>query len=84
MAIHSSVNCYTPLMVTDSLAVLNKSSITKKTEIEMEIVEVLQQTSDSRKKAGNQNIRVMKFLALTLYLLARLTQILILAFVIYW
>ena len=50
----------------------------------MQIVEVLQQTSDSRKKAGNQNIRVMKFLALTLYLLARLTQILILAFVIYW
>ena len=54
--------------------------MTKKTEIESQIVEVLQQASDRRKKTRKVKDQVMKFLALTLYLLARL----ILAFLIYW
>ena len=67
-------------MVICSLASLDKSSMTKKTEIESQIVEVLQQASDRRKKTRKVKDQVMKFLALTLYLLARL----ILAFLIYW
>ena len=54
--------------------------MTKKTEIESQIVEVLQQASDRRKKTRKVKDQVMKFLALTLYLLARL----ILASLIYW
>ena len=54
--------------------------MTKKTEIESQIVEVLQQASDRRKKPRKVKDQVMKFLALTLYLLARL----ILASLIYW
>ena len=39
-------------MVICSLASLDKSSMTKKTEIESQIVEVLQQASDRIKKTG--------------------------------
>ena len=46
------------------------SSKKKKTRVEKEIVEVLQQASDRKKKTGNQKTRMMKFLALTVYLLA--------------
>ena len=52
----------------------------KKTGMEKEMVEVLQQASDHRKKAGKKTIGMMKFLALTLYLLATLTLTLISAF----
>ena len=52
----------------------------KKTGIEKEMVKVLQQASDHRKKAEKKTIGMMKFLALTLYLLARLTLTLISAF----
>ena len=54
--------------------------MTKKTEIERQIVEVLQQASDRRKKTRKVKDQVMKFLALTLHLLVRL----ILASLIYW
>ena len=51
--------------------------------MEKKKVEVLQQASDRRKKAGNEKIGMMKGLALTLYLLARLTLTLtsVLAFI---
>ena len=39
-------------MVIHLLAVLNKSSTTKETELEKQIVEVLQQASDRRKKTA--------------------------------
>ena len=64
-------------MVIDSLVVL-KFSTTKEKQIEKKIVEVLQQTTYFRKKAGKKKIRVTKLLTLTLYLLARLTQTLLL------
>ena len=71
-------------MVIHYLAALNKSLKTKETKIQKQIVKVLQQASDRRKKRGKYGIRIMKFLALTLYLLARLTKTSILASAIYW
>ena len=44
------------------------------------MIELLQQASDHRKKAGKKKIGMMKFLALNLYLLARLTVTLTSAF----
>ena len=43
MVIRSLVNLYISLMVICSLATLNKSSKTKETAIQIQIVEVLQQ-----------------------------------------
>ena len=63
-------------MVTCSLDALKNSS-KKETRIKKEIKEVLQQTSYRKKRTGNQKIEIMKFLALTLYLLARITLTLI-------
>ena len=45
----------------------------KEKEAEKKIVEVLHQATDRRKKIGMQKIGMTKFLALTLYSLARLT-----------
>ena len=55
-------------MVICSLDSLKKSSKKKETGIEKKMVEVLQQATDRRKRAGKKNIRTIKFLALTLYL----------------
>ena len=49
----------------------------EETRIKKDIVEVLQYTSYRRKRAGKEKIEIIKFLALTLYLLARITLILI-------
>ena len=64
-------------MVICSLDALKKSSKKKETRIKKEIVEVLQQTLYRRKRAGKLKIGMMKFLALTLYLSARITLTLI-------
>ena len=64
-------------MVICSLDALKKSSKKKETKIKKEIVEVLQQASYRRKRTGKLKIGMMKFLALTLYLLARITLTLI-------
>ena len=61
---------YHLLMVTCSLDALKKTSNRKKMRINMEKVKVLQQTIYSRKE-------MMKFLALTSYLVARITLTLI-------
>ena len=59
-------------MVICSLGALKKSSKRKEMRVKKEKVEVLQQTIYSRKEIGT-----MKLLALTLYLLARITLTLI-------
>ena len=64
-------------MVICSLDALKKSSKRKETRIKKEIVEVLQQASYRRKRIGKLKIEMMKFLALTLYLLVRITRTLI-------
>ena len=64
-------------MVICSLDALKKSSKKKETKIKKEIVEVLQQASYRRKRTGKLKIGMMKFLGLTLYLLARVTLTLI-------
>ena len=64
-------------MVICSLDVLKKSSKKKETRIKKEILEELQQASYRRKRTGKLKIGMMKFLALTLYLLARITLTLI-------
>ena len=69
-------------MVTCSLDALKKSLRKKEKRIKKEIVEVLQQLSYRKKRRGNQKIGIMKFLALTLHLFARITLTLILSFVI--
>ena len=79
MVICSLFNFYISLMVIVPLAALSKPSKTRKTEIEKQIVKVLQQASYHRKKAGKQKTEIMKYSALTPYLLARLTKTLILA-----
>ena len=56
---------------------LKKSSKKKETRIKKIIVEVLQKTSYRRKRTGKLKIGIMKLLALTLYLLARITLTLI-------
>ena len=59
-----------------SLDALKKSSKKKETRIKKEIVEVLQEPSYRlyrKKRTGNLKIGMMKFLALTLYFLARVT-----------
>ena len=61
-------------MVICSLDALKKSSKKKETIIKKEIVETLQQASYRRKRTGKLKIAIMKFLALTLYLLAKITQ----------
>ena len=61
-------------MVICSLDALKKSSKKKETIIKKEIVEMLQQASHRRKRTGKLKIAIMKFLALTLYLLAKITQ----------
>ena len=60
-------------MVIWSLDALKKSLKKKETRIEKEEVELLQQASYRRKRTGNQKIGTMKFLALTLYLLAKIS-----------
>ena len=52
MVIRSLVNFYIWLMVIGPLATLKKFSKTKETETEKQIVELLQQASDRRKKTG--------------------------------
>ena len=64
-------------MVICSLDVLEKSSKKKQTRIKKEIVEVLKQAGYRRKRTGKLKIGMMKFFALTLYLLARITLTLI-------
>ena len=64
-------------MVICSLDALKKSSKKKETRIKKEILEELQQASYRRKRKGKLKIGMMKFLALTLYLLARITLTLI-------
>ena len=65
-------------MVTCSLDALKKSSKRKEMIIKKEKVEVLQQTIIySRKKIGKKKIGMMRFLALTLYLVAIITLTLI-------
>ena len=64
-------------MVICSLDVFKKSSKKKETRIKKEIVEVLQQASYSKKRTGKLKIGMIKFLAFTLYLLARITLTLI-------
>ena len=56
---------------------LKKSSKKKETRIKKRIIEVLQKTSYRRKRTGKLKIGIMKFLALTLYLLPRITLTLI-------
>ena len=56
---------------------LKKSSTKKETRIKKEIVEVLQKRSYGKKRTGNWKIGMMKFLALTLCLLAGITLTLI-------
>ena len=64
-------------MVICSLDVLEKSSKKKQTRIKKEIVEVLKQAGYRKKRTGMLKIGMMKFFALTLYLLARITLTLI-------
>ena len=64
-------------MVTCSMDASKKSSTKKETRIKKEIVEVLQKRSYGKKRTGNLKIGMMKFLALTLYLLAGITLTLI-------
>ena len=64
-------------MVICSLDALKKSSKKKQTRIKKEIVDMLQQASYRRRRTGKLKIGMMKFLALTLYLLARITLTLI-------
>ena len=64
-------------MVICSLDVLEKSSKKKQTRIKKEIVEVLKQAGYRRKRTGKLKIGMMKFFALTLYLLASITLTLI-------
>ena len=62
------------LMIIFSLSALKKSSKKKETRIKQEIVEVLQQASCRRKKTGSSKTSMMKLLALTLDVLARITR----------
>ena len=64
-------------MVICSLDALKKSSKKKQTRIKKEIVDMLQQASYRRRRTGKLKIGMMKFLALTLYLLVRITLTLI-------
>ena len=64
-------------MVICSLDVFKKTSKKKETRTKKEIVEVLQQASYSKKRTGKLKIGMIKFLAFTLYLLARITLTLI-------
>ena len=64
-------------MVICSLDALKKSSKKKETRIKKEVVDVLQQASYRRKRTGKLKIGIMKFLALTMNLLARVTLTLI-------
>ena len=56
---------------------MKKSSKKKETRIKKEIAEVLQQSSYRRKRTRKLKIGMMKFLALTLYLLAIITLTLV-------
>ena len=64
-------------MVTCSLDALKKSWKRKEMSIKKEKVEMLQQSKYSRKEIGKWKKGMMKFLALTLYMVARLTLTLI-------
>ena len=64
-------------MVICSLDALKKTSRKKEMRRKRDIVEVLQQASYRRKRIGKLKIGMIKFLALTLYLLARITLTLI-------
>ena len=66
-------------MVTCSLDALKKSLRRKESRIKNEKNEVLQQRIYGRKKTEKQKIEMMKFLAMTLYLLARTALTLILS-----
>ena len=73
------INFYISVIAICSLDALKKSSKKKETGTEKEMIELLQQASDHRKKAGKKKIGMMKFLALNLYL-PRLTVTLTSAF----
>ena len=60
-----------------SLDAFKKSSKKKETRIKKEIVKDLQQANHRRNRTIKLKIRVIKFLALTLYLLAIITLFLI-------
>ena len=64
-------------MVTCSLDALKKSLKRKEMRMKKEKSEMSQQTAYSREETGEQKIGMMKILALTLYLLARMTLTLI-------
>ena len=64
-------------MVICSLDALKKSSKKEETRIKKEIVEVLQQALYRRERTGKLKIGMLKFLALTLDFLARITLTLI-------
>ena len=68
-------------MVICSLGALKKPSKKKNMGIGKEIAKVLHQASGRRKKGGKEKIGMIKFLALTLLLLARLALALTSAFV---
>ena len=69
-------------MVILSLDALKKFSKKKETSRRKEIVEMLQHASYRRKRTEKLKVGVIKFLALTLYLLARITLTLISSFAI--
>ena len=64
-------------MVICSLDALKKSLERKEMRMKKEKAEMSQQTTYSREETGEQKIGMMKILALTLYLLARITLTLI-------
>ena len=64
-------------MVTCSSDATKKSSKKKQMRIKKEIIEMFQKLSYRKKRRRNCKIRMMKFLALTLYLLARIILTLI-------
>ena len=64
-------------MVICSLDALKKSLKRKEMRMKKEKSEMSQQTAYSREETGEQKIGMMKILALTLYLLARITLTLI-------
>ena len=74
MVIRSLFNFYISLILICSLAALNKSSKMEKTKMEKQIVQMLRRSSHRIKKTRKKKIEMMKFLALILDLLTRLTH----------
>ena len=60
-------------MITCSLDALKKSEKERNENKKRNLVEVLQQPSYCKKRTENEKIEMMKFVALTLHLLTRIT-----------